>query len=177
MKAARGQRRHNPVSCILTADPDPFLTLPGIDLDADRSWDRFRRRYLLHRVLHPVRGPRGLLSFPETGARPAPGPGRFLGTRMVELSKVRGSVGRGGDFTMGFLPRKKSIEQRWKNMWKRMLAGGLPPIEVYQIGEIYFVADGHHRVSVARQLGMKSLEAYVYEFSGPAGPPAPGHRA
>ncbi|MFW6182012.1 MAG: ParB/RepB/Spo0J family partition protein [Spirochaetota bacterium] len=168
MNAPRGPRYASRVSCILTADPDPFLTLPGVDLDADRSWERFRRRYLLHRVLHPVRCARGLLSFQKASTRLSLGPGRYLGTRVIELKRVRGSVGRGGDFTIGFLPRKKSIEQRWKSMWKRMLAGGLPPIEVYQVGGTYFVADGHHRVSVAMQLGMKTLEAYVYEFPGPS---------
>lgn len=166
-------RRTNHVSTILTADPDPFRTLNGTDLDADRNWERFRRRYLLHRVLHPVRGTRGLLSFEDARDRLSLGMCRYLGTRVIELDRIRGSVGRGGDFTITFLPRKKSIEKRWKIMWKSMLAGGLPPIEVYRVGETYFVADGHHRISVARQLGMKTLEAYVYEFPRPAGP-APG---
>ena len=50
-----------------------------------------------------------------------------------------------------------------------MKAGKTPPIDVYQVGESYFVLDGNHRVSIARQHGLETIEAYVWEFPTPHG--------
>lgn len=80
----------------------------------------------------------------------------------IPLDAIVGSVGRYDDFTRKFLP-KKSIDQ---SRWARVMAisqglSGLPAIEVYRIGDVYFVKDGNHRVSVARQKGNSSIQAYV----------------
>jgi len=87
------------------------------------------------------------------------------GLHEIPLDAIVGSVGRYGDFTRSFLPRKDSDEDRWAKV-KRAVASleGVPPIQVYQIGEAYFVFDGNHRVSVARQLGATHMEAYVTEL-------------
>jgi nucleotide-binding universal stress UspA family protein len=82
----------------------------------------------------------------------------------IPLDKIVGSVGRYHDFTRRFLP-KRSINQ---TRWARVMAStkglsGLPPIDVYKLGGVYFVRDGNHRVSVARQLGNTSIQAYVTE--------------
>jgi hypothetical protein len=75
-----------------------------------------------------------------------------------------GSVGRYDDFTRSFLPRRDSDAGRWARVKAATLdLTGLPPIEVYQIGQAYFVLDGNHRVSVARQLGAPTIQAYVTE--------------
>jgi nucleotide-binding universal stress UspA family protein len=82
----------------------------------------------------------------------------------VPLNGIVGSVGRYADFTRSFLPRQDSDEDRWaKVMVAQTGLGGLPPIKVYQIGDAYFVLDGNHRVSVARELGAPSIQAYVTE--------------
>jgi nucleotide-binding universal stress UspA family protein len=82
----------------------------------------------------------------------------------IPLDSIVGSVGRYKDFTRGFLPKRDSDEQRWARVEIAMTDfGGLPPIEVYQIGKAYFVLDGNHRVSVARQMKAPSIEAYVKE--------------
>lgn len=85
--------------------------------------------------------------------------------REIPLDAIVGSVGRYHDFTRSFLPRQDSDAGRWTRV---MLAtsglAGLPPIEVYQIGDAYFVADGNHRVSVARQNGATCIQAYVTPF-------------
>lgn len=80
----------------------------------------------------------------------------------IPLDAIVGSVGRYKDFTRSFLPKIDSDEQRWANV-QAVAKGmaGLPPIDVYQIGDVYFVSDGNHRVSVARQMGSKYIEAYV----------------
>jgi hypothetical protein len=82
--------------------------------------------------------------------------------RSIPLDKIVGSVGRYRDFTRSFLPRESIGVQRWAHI-ELMMGGaaGLPPIDVYQIGDVYFVADGNHRVSVARANKFKQIDAYV----------------
>lgn len=80
----------------------------------------------------------------------------------IPLDKIVGSVNRYQDFTRKFLPRESTSKERWARvMAKTADMTGLPPIDVYQIGDVYFVSDGNHRVSVARQLGNDSIEAFV----------------
>ncbi|MCP4142927.1 MAG: universal stress protein [Chloroflexi bacterium] len=84
--------------------------------------------------------------------------------RDIPLEAIVGSVGRNKDFTRNFLPRSDSDQGRWTNvMMGTASLSGLPAIEVYQIGEVFFVLDGNHRVSVARELGAGSIQAYVRE--------------
>ncbi len=86
------------------------------------------------------------------------------GREEIPLYKIIGSVGRYTDFTRDFLPRRESDRHRWANV--RMATEtfeGVPPIEVYKVGEFYFVKDGNHRVSVARINGQSHIEAYVTE--------------
>lgn len=80
----------------------------------------------------------------------------------IPLDAIVGSVGRSADFTRRFFPRQETNIQRWSRVRTRVESmEGLPPIEVYQVGEVYFVIDGNHRVSVARSLDAKSIEAFV----------------
>src|SRR4051812_31950177 len=80
----------------------------------------------------------------------------------IPLAAIVGSVGRYTDFTRQFLPRNSSAEDRWARVKAAMESPvGVPPIEVYQIGDVYFVLDGNHRVSVARQSGATHIQAYV----------------
>lgn len=80
----------------------------------------------------------------------------------IPLDAIVGSVGRQRDFTRNFLPKNNSDQSRWAGVKKAMLGmTGVPPIEVYQLGEVYFVKDGNHRVSVAREMGLEYIEAYV----------------
>ncbi len=86
------------------------------------------------------------------------------GVRDIPLNSIVGSVGRYVDFTRTFLPRKTDDRDRWTRVKAAMEDGvGLPPIEVYKVGEAYFVIDGNHRVSIARQEGFKSIQARVIE--------------
>ena len=82
----------------------------------------------------------------------------------IPLDAIVGSVGRYNDFTRDFLPKSDSDRDRWARVKLAMADwSGVPPIEVYQIGQAYFVLDGNHRVSAARQLGMTHIPAYVTE--------------
>ncbi len=85
--------------------------------------------------------------------------------RDIPLDAIVGSVGRYKDFTRGFLPRQDGTASRWADLQIRVSGMmGFPPIEVYQIGDAYFVHDGNHRISVARQSGMSHIEAYVTQI-------------
>src|SRR2546430_503659 len=109
-----------------------------------------------------------LLRFEEVKHRLRLRDERYLGLREIELDKIVGSVGRYKDFTRDFLPRTNAVRSRWQRL-DAMARGpeGFPPIEVYKVGDVYFVIDGNHRVSVARQLGAKTIEAYVTELPTP----------
>ena len=80
----------------------------------------------------------------------------------IPLDRIVGSTGRSQDFTRHFWPRSAVSLERWVGIDVTM-AGftGVPPIEVFQVGSVYFVSDGNHRVSVARASGFKEIEAYV----------------
>lgn len=86
------------------------------------------------------------------------------GREEIPLDKIIGSVGRYTDFTRDFLPRKASDSSRWVTVKMATESmEGVPPIEVYRVGEYYFVRDGNHRVSIARQNGQTHIEAYITE--------------
>jgi len=89
------------------------------------------------------------------------------GVTHIPIDAIVGSVGRNTDFTRTFLPRRAGDQQRWANVKAVFMEGdaGLPPIEVYKVGEVYFVVDGNHRVSIARQEKFKTIEARVIEFT------------
>jgi hypothetical protein len=95
------------------------------------------------------------------------------GTRVVEVDQIVGSVGRWRDFDRSFLPARASVGQKWKRIDRAFHRGeDLPPVELYEIGDAYFVVDGHHRVSVARYHDVPTVEAAVAEFR-PKLPAAP----
>lgn len=86
-------------------------------------------------------------------------------TEMILLDKIVGSVGRYKDFTRDFLPKNLAMGDRWARVEQAMESlEGTPPIEVYRLGDVYFVADGNHRVSVARAAGFDAIEAHVTDI-------------
>jgi hypothetical protein len=88
-----------------------------------------------------------------------------LGRQKIPLEAIAGSAERCTDYTRGFLPLKDSDQERWVGVQKAL--GGwrsLPPISVFRVDDVYFVIDGHHRVSVAREQGQTSIEAQVLEI-------------
>jgi hypothetical protein len=90
---------------------------------------------------------------------------RSLGLRVVPVQQIVGSEGRYRDFDRRFLPRAAYLQHRWSNVAQAMAQGiDLPPVDLYKIGDIYFVRDGNHRVSVARQQEQVDIDAYVTEL-------------
>lgn len=122
-----------------------------------------RRKAEVEKVLSPLlRKSSNLLSYDEVrkNLRAIESSRRML--ENIPLDQIVGSVNRYTDFSRSFLPRYESDESRWARV--RMGVDslvGLPPIEAYKVGDAYFVLDGHHRVSVAREMGHKTIEGYV----------------
>lgn len=139
-------------------------------LDAEEDWNRARRKILYQEVVCFFKQCSvDLLSFEEVRTKLHLSQRVYRGLQEIPLDRIRGSVGRYDDFTSAFLPRGKHMQERWERVDVAMMAGKTPPIDVYQVGESYFVLDGNHRVSIARQHGLESIEANVWEFPTPYG--------
>jgi hypothetical protein len=83
---------------------------------------------------------------------------------MIKLDTIVGSVGKTRDFDRRFRPRSARSRQRWEQLALAARRGeGMPPIHVYRVGDLHFVSDGHHRVSVAHALRLDAIEANVTE--------------
>ncbi|OLD33739.1 MAG: hypothetical protein AUI44_00200 [Chloroflexi bacterium 13_1_40CM_2_67_6] len=116
-----------------------------------------------------VRADNALLAFEEVRKQLRAHARREGGMREVAIDQIVGSVGRYRDFDRAFLPRQLRTRDRWESIDRAHLEGvELPPIELYKIGEIYFVKDGNHRVSVARERGQVFVDARVIEVVSPA---------
>lgn len=127
------------------------------------DFERARRRARLRDVLGALSGTsQQLLSYEDVRKRLRAVESASKELREIPLDAIVGSVGRYQDFTREFLPKQDAARDRWVRV-KRAMTGlqGVPPIEVYQIGDAYFVKDGNHRVSVAREMGFDSIHGYV----------------
>lgn len=133
---------------------------------AKRDAERARSRAFWHDVLHNLRGiPNELLPFSAVREL-YPNAESYSGVRPIPIRRIVGSVDRYRDFDHYFLPRVDHTLERWANIRQAGLEGKeLPAIEVYKVGEIYFVKDGHHRVSVARNAGQKYIDAEIIELN------------
>lgn len=135
------------------------------------AFNRAKRVAFFQEIMGHLRGtPTELLSFADIRERLRLNVENYRGIQDVPLAKIAGSVGRAHEFTRHFLPKTKHMEKRWSRVYAQALSQeGLPPIELYQIDDVYFVRDGNHRVSVARQLGAQTIQAEVIELPTPIG--------
>lgn len=89
----------------------------------------------------------------------------YVGVKQIEINKIVGSVNRYRDFDRAFLPRETHTRSRWESVNSAYFQDiMLPPIEVYKVSDVYFVKDGNHRVSVARERGQVYIDANVIEI-------------
>ena len=87
---------------------------------------------------------------------------RDAGVRTVPISQIRGSESRSSDFDRDFNPLQDHNKRRWLSIaTARQRGKALPPVKLIRAAGVYFVRDGHHRISVARALGQRSIEARV----------------
>lgn len=132
-----------------------------------REWEQARRTAFVQDVLSAFTQRQGnLLPFEEVRCSLHLRNAHYLGLQDVPLEQIAGSVGRYQDFTRAFFPRKGIARDRWREIahLTRIIDGKLPPVELYKVGQVYFVRDGNHRVSVARQQKMAFIPAYVWEY-------------
>lgn len=133
---------------------------------ASAVWSQAKRSATIEQLLDMVRfSHKALVPFDETRKLLKLRHRNYRGIQQIPLNDIVGSVGRYRDFTRTFLPRSDKVRDRWQRISAVMRSEGTPPIELYKVGEAYFVADGNHRVSVARAHGANSIEAEVWEYS------------
>lgn len=141
-------------------------TLPAND--AVQDFHQARRQAAMEEVLARFTGKSTkLLSFNEISQRFKSAHSVEKGVQEIPLEAIVGSSGRYEDFTRSFLPLRGSDQDRWASVQayvKQKGIGHMPPIDVYQIGEVYFVSDGNHRVSIARRMGLTHIKASVVEL-------------
>lgn len=125
-----------------------------------------RTRAFWREMFDHLRGkPAELLSFDDIRHRLRLREESYRGLQDVPLDKIVGSVGRYREFTRDFLPKSSISRERWSRVYAQVNSlVGVPPVELYKVGDVYFVRDGNHRVSVARQIGAKTIQAHVTEL-------------
>jgi hypothetical protein len=137
--------------------------------DAQFDFGRQRRRRALARIAARMRMEPSdvnvILPFDEVVAALGRRGERRLGLETIPLDSIVGTVDRGREFDRRFLPTSGRVRPRWERIATAQRKGeAMPPIDVYRIGELHFVKDGHHRVSVARALGYDAIDAWVTEI-------------
>lgn len=130
-----------------------------------REFTNARKQALIEEWVSFFTGrPNDLLSFEEVKQNLRLQDSSYKGLQEIELDKIVGSVGRYRDFTRSFLPKSDQTEERWRRVDAVAHTEGYPPIDVFKVGDVYFVRDGNHRVSVAKAHKAKTIEAYVTEY-------------
>jgi hypothetical protein len=137
--------------------------------DAQFDFNRARRRRALSQLSTRLRREPGdvnhILPFEEVVQALGRRGERRLGQQLISLDSIVGTVDRGREFDRRFRPTSQRVRPRWERIAVAQRRGeGMPPIDVYRIGDLHFVKDGHHRVSVARALGHKDINAFVTEI-------------
>ncbi|MEW6153677.1 MAG: chromosome partitioning protein ParB [Actinomycetota bacterium] len=98
---------------------------------------------------------------------------RDLGHQTVDITTIVGTVDRAKGFDRQFRPTNLHTRQRWERLAAASRRGvALPAVDLYRVGLLHFVRDGHHRVSVARALGQNTIDAVVTEVLTAEAPPA-----
>ena len=125
-----------------------------------------RRKASIQRVLSSLIGKTAnLMAFSDVYEKLGGERIQKRGLLTIPLDAIVGSVGRYEDFTRKFFPRLEQDKERWVRVKTKFTSiDTMPPIDVYQIGEVFFVLDGNHRVSIARQNGETHIKAYVTEI-------------
>jgi hypothetical protein len=148
--------------------------------DAENDFQRARRHHFLATLTHRLRrqppdSDRLLVLDQVVGALGWRGE-RRLGLQTIPLDTIVGTVDSLRDFDRHFRPTSNRVRERWEQLALAERRGAaIPPIEVYRVGGLHFVSDGHHRVSIAATTGQQAIDAYVTEILTAV--PPDGHNA
>jgi hypothetical protein len=131
------------------------------------DFNRARFKSFINQVFSVVAGNKHtatLLSYDEIKEKLHIGGPIYRGVKTVRVDQIIGSLNRYHEFDRAFLPREDQLASRWQKVDRAFYEDiHLPPVVLYKVGEVYFVVDGHHRVSVAREKGQEFIEAEVRE--------------
>jgi hypothetical protein len=132
---------------------------------ARADFQRARFKAFMNRVWATLSGqPSTLLSYDEIKEKLHIGGPIYRGVKTVRVDQIAGSLNRYHEFDRVFLPASDKLAARWTSVNRAFYQEiSLPPVVLYKVGEVYFVVDGHHRVSVAREQGQIYIEAEVRE--------------
>jgi hypothetical protein len=138
--------------------------------DAQDDFLRARRRRVLARLSALLRFEAGdvdlMLSYDEVVEALGRVAERDLGIVTIAIDSIVGTVDRGKEFDRAFRPMSARVRARFEQIADAQRRGtSMPPIDVYRVGELHFVRDGHHRVAVARAQGREEIDARVVEVS------------
>jgi hypothetical protein len=144
--------------------------------DVENDFLRARRRQFLATLAHRLRGRRGddnrLMVLDDVAGPPCWRGQRQLGLQTIRLDTIVGTAGPRRDFDRRFRPTSTRVRFRWERLALAQRRGeALPPIEVYRVGPLHFVADGHHRVSIAAATHQSMIDAYVTQVITRCRPP------
>lgn len=129
------------------------------------TFDRARRREAYRRFARLVTGGEAhLIPFDEVKDRIRTFEQSYRGIRPIPVKQIVGTASRRSDFDKDFLPKRREVRERWQRVERAFPEGGFPPIVVNQVGDSYFVVDGHHRVAIARQRKIDYIDAEVTEL-------------
>jgi hypothetical protein len=136
--------------------------------DVEDDFLRARRKQVLSRLAHRLRREPDdvnlILPFDDVVAALGRRGERYLGLQTIRLDSIVGTVDSTRDFDRKFRPTSSRVRERWERLALAQRRGeAVPPIDVYRIGDLHFVKDGHHRVSIALATGQTTIEAYVTE--------------
>jgi hypothetical protein len=139
-------------------------------MDAQHDFQRARRRATIARLIARLRGEPNdvgvVLPYEEVVAALGFVSEHSTGLHVVPLDSIVGSVDRSRDYDRRFRPTSRRTRGRWEQIAAAARRGeSFPPVDLLRVGELYFVRDGHHRVSVARALGRTDIDAYVTEVT------------
>jgi hypothetical protein len=138
-----------------------------IKTQASEDFSKARSKEVFQRIMHFLDNERiKLLSLNDVKEMLKPKSETYRGMRVVPIRLIVGSEGRYRDFNKFFLPRSEHLRPRWERVDEARLSDiTLPPIQLYEIGGVYFVRDGNHRVSVAKTQGVENVDAEVISLS------------
>jgi hypothetical protein len=141
------------------------MTDESFSEQARADFQRARLKAFLHRVWDSLSGQRTtLLSYDDIKEKLHIGGPIYRGVQTVRVDQIAGSLNRYHEFDRVFLPVSETLADRWQSVNRAFYQDiSLPPVVLYKVGDVYFVVDGHHRVSVAREKGQEFIEAEVRE--------------
>ena len=137
----------------------------NLNEQARTDFQRARFKAFMNRVWGSISGqPTTLLSYDEIKEKLHIGGPIYRGVQTVRVDQIAGSLNRYHEFDRVFLPASDQLADRWQSVNRAFYQEiSLPPVVLYKVGQVYFVVDGHHRVSVAREQGQVFIEAEVRE--------------